>query len=53
MLETCVRMDAEVEWRRRIAADSNMQELLSKLGGALRDLHSPPSTGLMKARPPA
>ena len=48
-----VRLDVEVEWRRRVAADPAVQELLGRLGPALRELHTPPTTGLMKARPPA
>ena len=34
-------------------SDAALQELLQRLEPTLRDVHTPPATGLMKARPPA
>ena len=51
--EANVCLDTDLEWRRRVGADTKVLEVIEKIGASLRDLHTPPSTGLMKARPPA
>ena len=42
-----------MEWRRRVAADFAVQSVLKRLGPTLHDVFTPPTTGMMKSRPPA
>jgi len=48
-----VQLDSAMEWRRRVAADAAVQAVLKRLGPTLHDVFTPPTTGMMKSRPPA
>ena len=48
-----VQLDTAMEWRRRVAADFAVQSVLKRLGPTLHDVFTPPTTGMMKSRPPA
>ncbi len=48
-----IELDREIEWRRWMWSDPRIAETLRKLGPTLREVHTPPSGGLMKAKPPA